>query len=55
MSIKDNDLIWENDRWGGWLACKWKGDVRLLWWDVVTNQGYNSEACALVQLIVQNR
>ncbi|KAF2680600.1 hypothetical protein K458DRAFT_392652, partial [Lentithecium fluviatile CBS 122367] len=54
MNIAWGKLIWENDRFGSWLACSNGDDVELLWWDVVTNQGIDQSKCAKIQLIVEN-
>lgn len=56
MNIEWGELIYENDRFGSWLACRSKdgGDYELLWWDVITNQGIDTSVCAKVQLIVEN-
>jgi len=45
-------LIWKNDRFGSWLACRGRGSHRaeLYWWDVVSNQGIDETVCAKVDL-----
>jgi hypothetical protein len=54
MSIANNRLVWENDRWGSWLACKRHGNVELYWWDIITNQGIDERYCAKIQLLTEN-
>lgn len=54
MSIAHGELIWENDRWGSWLVCKYSGHYELLYWDVITNRGIDTKMCAKVRLLVEN-
>jgi len=54
MTIANQVLIWNNDRWGSWLVCK-LDDKRfeLYWWDVQTNKGIDQNACAKVDLLLE--
>lgn len=61
MFFRNGELLWANDRFGSWVACMVpiRGDdpansqykYQLMWWDVITNMGIDTNWCAKVQLL----
>lgn len=54
MRIKDNKLTWDNERWGGWIACKAGTKYHLSWRDLIVEKRIDTEKCAKVHLIVED-
>jgi len=54
MTIANSELVWNDDRFGSWLVCNHSGKYELMYWDVITNQGIDTDMCAKVQLITEN-
>jgi len=61
MFFIGGQLLWGNDRFGSWVVCKQPvpGEssaephhrFQLMWWDVITNMGIDTDWCAKVQLL----
>jgi hypothetical protein len=60
MFFRGGELLWNNDRFGSWVVCQEPPagsniaagpTYQLMWWDVITNQGIDTNWCAKVQLL----
>ncbi len=50
MSLYGDFLVWNDRRFGSWLACNFDGTAELFWLDLYAGRGYDKDHCAQVQL-----
>lgn len=51
MVQKNKAFVWDDPRFGGWLACRTGSVTNMKWWDLSTKMEPDFSECALIELL----